>query len=549
MDATSSNSEDDEKRWTGAELLACAVTQLLLVNVAYRIDRRKQAPLLSTSAWAIFLGLVCGGVLSVMSKTRVHSAGLDPQTLFFGLLPPIILEAGFNTQRKGFFSNFSAILLLAVVGTLIATFATGGILIYLGRVGVITELTSAEAFLYGSLISAIDPVATLLVFKKSEAPSLLFNLVFGESVLNDAAAIVIFTLFKRFVESGNTEVTLETASSMVLEFVSIGVGSVTLAGVICYSSAYLLKHSDPALKEHPTYEISIILLSSYASYVTADLCGWSGLLAVFFSGVFIRHYHMYNISSASSFAFKHLLSTLAFLSENFIYLYLGISVFAFRESLIWDWGFIIANLGACLLARGLNTFPLCALANFGRSTRRKIPFSHMIVIWFSGLRGAIAFALVLNVQTANPEHAAILKSATLFTVLFTTVFLGMGTSPLLSVLGLSGAAEEDEESKRIDSFVPGDLSWMAADSVSGVSKASDEHLYLLGNGHNGVMSSSNSVYLLAPTMGDSPPGSQSVHDAWVEIDEKYLKPLFGGNPRPRSDSTLSTGFQHPPPFE
>jgi sodium/hydrogen exchanger 8 len=101
-------------------------------------------------------------------------------------LPPIILEAGFNTQRKGFFSNFAAILLLAIGGTLIATFVTGGLLLFLGATGLIPLLTSAEAFLYGSLVSAIDPVATLLVFKKCNAPSLLFNLVFGESVLNDA---------------------------------------------------------------------------------------------------------------------------------------------------------------------------------------------------------------------------------------------------------------------------------------------------------------------------------------------------------------------------
>ena len=203
------------------------------------------------------------------------------------------------------------------------------------------------------------------------------------------------------------------------------------------------------LKDHPTYEISIILLSAYASYLVADLCELSGLLAVFFSGVFIRHYHMYNVSKASSFAFKHLLSTIAFLSENFIYLYLGISVMActslvslnFRpvmlflmvttvkmvrkltdtDSFKWDWGFILANFGVCLVARALNTFPLCTLANLcGRKT--KILPKDMVVIWFSGLRGAIAFALALNVTTTeNPEHAAIIKSSTLFTVLFTTV--------------------------------------------------------------------------------------------------------------------------------
>jgi sodium/hydrogen exchanger 8 len=80
-----------------------------------------------------------------------------------------------------------AILLLAIGGTLVAAFATGGILIWLASLELIPPLTSAEAFMFGALISAIDPVTTLLVLKKCHAPPMLFNLVFGESVLNDAA--------------------------------------------------------------------------------------------------------------------------------------------------------------------------------------------------------------------------------------------------------------------------------------------------------------------------------------------------------------------------
>ncbi|KAJ0394722.1 hypothetical protein P43SY_004002 [Pythium insidiosum] len=508
MDAMDANvNEANEKRWASGELLACAGVQLLLVNIAYRIDRRQSAPLISTSSWAIFLGLACGALLTFMSETRVRSAGLDPQILFFGLLPPIILEAGFNTQRKGFFSNFWAILLLAIIGTLIATFVTGGLLVWLGRRGIITELSAAEAYLYGALISAIDPVATLVVFKKCKAPSLLFNLVFGESVLNDAVAIVFFSLFQRFVAEGNTDVTTETAFSLVIDLLGIGVGSVALAAVICYSSAYFLRHSDPALKEHPTYEMSIILLSSYASYVMADFFELSGLLAVFFSGVFIRHYHMYNVSKASAFAFKHLLSTMAFLAENFIYLYLGLSVLAYNESFYWDWSFILANFVACLVARACNTFPLCAFANTLRPAQERIPFKYMLVIWFSGLRGAIAFALALNVQTNDKKHGAILKSSTLFTVLFTTVFFGMGTGPLLRRLGLDNASPDEVVSTHTE--------------VSYLAQPTGEKAPLLAAGEPAA------------------PSSHRVHTMWVDFDEKYLKPLFGGNPRPRAGSTAS----------
>jgi sodium/hydrogen exchanger 8 len=292
-----------EKRWTGGELLVCAVIQLLLVHVAYRIDRMKGAPYISSPSWAIIFGLgvrmPCAshlyrslnmlfvsmehcfpshGIrlvnLHMLHKytrlifvfeleKRARDAGLDPQILFFGLLPPIILEAGFNTQRKGFFSNFLAICLLAIVGTLIATFVTGGIMVWLEKMGLVTNIPPAEAFLFGSLISAIDPVATLLVLKKCHTPPLLFNLVFGESVLNDAIgrtkrsirfllfithgilslAIVLYGLFQKFSLQGRTDFSFESMVKMSVELLGVGFGSVVFAAAVCYASAFLLRVS------------------------------------------------------------------------------------------------------------------------------------------------------------------------------------------------------------------------------------------------------------------------------------------------------------------
>jgi sodium/hydrogen exchanger 8 len=220
--------------------------------------------------------------------------------------------------------------------------------------------------------------------------------------------------------------------------------------------------------------------------VGAEFLELSGLLAVFFSGVLIRHYHMYNISKASSTAFSHLISTLAFLSENFIYIYLGVSVIAYSDVLCWDWGWILASFGAQIVARACNTFPLCFLANCFRL--KPIPFKYMVVIWFSGLRGAIAFALALNATSSKPEHAAIIRSATLFSVLFTTVVFSMLTGPLVRILGLAGV----EPNRGMET----------------------EHSPLIPNARR-----------------------RSIRDTWVGFDEKHLKPIFGGNPRTTDDSS------------
>lgn len=83
----------------------------------------------------------------------------------------------------------------------------------------------------------------------------------------------------------------------------------------------------------------------------------------------------------------------------------------------WDWWFIGASFGVCLVARALSIFPLCVLAN-ACWRRERVPRTHMLVMWFAGLRGAIAFALALN---ARSSHADVLRAATLATVLCTTL--------------------------------------------------------------------------------------------------------------------------------
>lgn len=86
----------------------------------------------------------------------------------------------------------------------------------------------------------------------------------------------------------------------------------------------------------------------------------------------------------------------------------------------WDWRFTFVSFGVCLVARALVTFPLCYVANLWRV--RAIPLKYMLVIWFSGLRGAIAFALSLNVKNiSGSNYAAIIRSSTIFTVLTTTI--------------------------------------------------------------------------------------------------------------------------------
>ena len=116
--------------------------------------------------------------------------------IYYGLLPPLIFEAGFTMRKRKFFANFGTIFLYAVIGTLIAIVATGTLLWALNLDGSIDPNLNVNHFmLFGALISSTDPIATLGILKSAGANPLLYDLIFGESALNDWIAIVVFHIF------------------------------------------------------------------------------------------------------------------------------------------------------------------------------------------------------------------------------------------------------------------------------------------------------------------------------------------------------------------
>lgn len=195
----------------------------------------------------------------------------------------------------------------------------------------------------------------------------------------------------------------------------------------------------------------------------------------------MRHYHIHNISKASATTFKHLLRSLAFLAENFIFIYLGVSAFAYSDALEWNWSFNVISFVICLAVRAITTFLLCIIAGLWRM--HPIPVQYMIVIWFSGLRGAISFALSLTVQSS---HGAIFRSSTLCTVLVTTIGFTLGMGLLIRILRLAHTC--------------------------------DEHHHLRQGGEEQqpiVLSSSEEEE------------ATWIRDAWNEFDQRHLQPYFG----------------------
>jgi NhaP-type Na+/H+ or K+/H+ antiporter len=191
------------------------------------------------------------------------------------LLPPIIFESGYNMHRRKFFQNLGAICLFAFLGTTISAAVVGWILWASGvaAVGGGGGLSAVEALSFGALISATDPVTVLAVFGSAGADRDLHALVFGESVLNDAVAIVLYRALEPFAPGrcdGGCAATAGAVAAAVGSAAWIFGGSVAVGGGLAAASSLLHKHlrlGAHARAEHFETETLLLLVVPYAAWI------------------------------------------------------------------------------------------------------------------------------------------------------------------------------------------------------------------------------------------------------------------------------------------
>ena len=167
------------------------LTQLLMLLTAFLLGhmaRRRQIHYLHGAGLALLIGAVVSCPIRLLNRTSQFREWLDFKEQFFllFLIPPIIFESGFAMKPKPFFSNFGAICAFAFLGTIISTVAVGLMVFFAGKLGLCFELQVVSSLLFGSLISATDPVTVLAIFQEVGTDINLYSLVFGESVMNDA---------------------------------------------------------------------------------------------------------------------------------------------------------------------------------------------------------------------------------------------------------------------------------------------------------------------------------------------------------------------------
>uniref|UniRef100_A0A4X1T3S0 Sodium/hydrogen exchanger n=1 Tax=Sus scrofa TaxID=9823 RepID=A0A4X1T3S0_PIG len=372
----------------------------------------------------------------------------DPEIFFNVLLPPIIFHAGYSLKKRHFFQNLGSILTYAFLGTAISCIVIGLIMYGFVKAMVYADQLKngdfhfTDCLFFGSLMSATDPVTVLAIFHELHVDPDLYTLLFGESVLNDAVAIVLTYSISIYSPKENPNAFDAAAFfQSVGNFLGIFAGSFAMGSAYAVVTALLTKFTK--LCEFPMLETGLFFLLSWSAFLSAEAAGLTGIVAVLFCGVTQAHYTYNNLSLDSKMRTKQLFEFMNFLAENVIFCYMGLALFTFQNH-IFNALFILGAFIAIFVARACNIYPLSFLLNLGR--KQKIPWNFQHMMMFSGLRGAIAFALAIRNTESQPKQ--MMFTTTLLLVFFTVWVFGGGTTPMLTWLQIRVGVELDEDQKQ-----------------------------------------------------------------------------------------------------
>ncbi|KFP16107.1 Sodium/hydrogen exchanger 2, partial [Egretta garzetta] len=370
------------------------------------------------SCLLILVGLLLGGI--IFGAEEKSPPVMNSDVFFLYLLPPIVLDAGYFMPTRLFFENFGTIFWYAVVGTLWNAIGIGISLYGICQISAfgLTDITLLQNLLFGSLISAVDPVAVLAVFENIHVNEQLYILVFGESLLNDAITVVLYNLFKSFCQMRTIKVIDIFAG--IANFFIVGIGGVLIGILLGFVAAFTTRFTHKIRVIEPLF----VFLYSYLSYITAEMFHLSGIMAGMpvegFLGLGSNLCGNLQLDGFSSIKIEMChetgwVSTLIIVGDFCVIL---ISPF-FPPPRIS----VFFSSGVFVLTQIINVF-------------RTIPltFKDQFIIAYGGLRGAICFSLVFLLPPAVFPRKKLFITAVIVVIFFTVFIQGITIRPLVEFL-------------------------------------------------------------------------------------------------------------------
>ena len=359
----------------------------------------------------------------VLAGQGLAVAGLDTGVMLthdfiFGvILPPLLFEAALSIRWRELRQDMLPVVVLSTLGVVISA----GI-VAAGMVNFLAWPT-APAVVFGVLIAATDPIAVLAMFKETGIKGRLRLLVESESLFNDGVAAVLFALVLTWAQATGSS---QLSTLVVVRTLVFMTGGGILVGVACGATAVVLagRTSDHLV------EATLTAVAAYGSFLLAEHFQFSGVLATVAAGLLmgnlgvLREGEKANISSSGCRSFViDLWEFGAFIANSLIFLLIGLSLAPLTRV---DAIALLLAIGLVLTGRALSVYPVCL---FFRSSTWAIPLREQHILWWGGLRGALALALALALPTSFPLYIEILATA-FGVVVFSVVAQGL-TMPWL----------------------------------------------------------------------------------------------------------------------
>ena len=390
--------------------------------------------------------LVIGG-LAIGLIPGMPDITLDPDLVLLVFLPPLLYQSAFFYDLRALRSD-ARVIGLNAVGLTLATAAVVGVVAH-----EVMDLPWAVSFALGAIVSPTDPAAATAIMRRVGAPRRMVNILEGESLINDAAALVTFKVavaaaIGEGVSGGDT----------ILQFAGDAAGGIAIGFVVGWTIAEIRKRVSDV-----NTELTISLFSAYGAFIPADQLGLSGVLAVVTTGLVLGFRAPEIASPESRMQGYAMWSILTFLLNATLFILIGLQLPAIVDGLSGEpagqvVGYAALVCGVVIAMRfawsNVMTGLIRTLDRRPSQLARRGTWQMRVAASWSGMRGAVslaaALALPLETNAGEPFPGRdLIQFITFSLILVTVVGQGLTLPWLIRRLGLveDGADEQNEELK------------------------------------------------------------------------------------------------------
>ncbi|MFO0698280.1 MAG: Na+/H+ antiporter [Nitrospira sp.] len=410
---------------------------ILLLAVVLALTTVARRILIPYPILLVIGGLVLGMVPGLPTVT------LNPDLVFLVFLPPILWAAAYFTSLRDFRDNLRPISLLAVGLVLATTAAVATVAhIFLG-------FGWAEAIVLGAIVSPPDAVSATAIGKRLSMPRRIVTILEGESLVNDATALVLYRTAVAAVVSGSFSL-----GETLVQFLYAAVVGVAVGLLVGWLTRWALHGIDDSFTE-----IAVTLLAPYVAWVAAESVHASAVLSCVAGGLYLRQHFSEIVAPITRIQGRAVWELVVFLLNGVIFILIGLQLGALRAAIPSDrFGPLIvggALISVTAILVRLGWVPTIAvipryLSSALRARDPLPPWPHLFLVGWTGMRGivtlAAAMALPASITTMEPfPHRAEIILLSFFVILATLVLQGLTLAPLIRRLGISGGSEGERE--------------------------------------------------------------------------------------------------------